>query len=438
MKKRCKQLLIAACLGLLSTASHAVEMLDKVVAVVDKDVVLESQLAGLVDQVKNSAKAAGQSLPDEQALRKQALERLILESLQLQLAERLGLRITDTQLEQAIANVARSEGKTPEQLRSGLAAQGITYGQFREQVRNEILLSELARNQVRRRINISDQEVKQVVQMIKEQGQNQNRYRVGNILLPLPGNPSTAQLRQASSQAETLIKQLKQGADFRQLAIANSAGPKALEGGDWGLLGINEMPSLFSEAVKNNRKGDIIGPIRSGAGLHILTIFDMQGATAQTVQAVEVRARHILLKPSIIMSEDKAQSMLADFARSIRAGTASMSQLAEQFSEDPGSAINGGDLGWAAPEMYVSSFRDTVSQLKVGELSEPFRSEHGWHLVKLEDKRVMDATEQATEQRAYKLIFNRRFTEEVQTWLDELKDEAYIRIVDTTLSNGEL
>ncbi|GGB52154.1 chaperone SurA [Oceanisphaera marina] len=438
MNKRCKQLLIAAGLGLLSTTSQAVELLDKVVAVVDKDVVLESQLTGLVDQVKNSARAAKQPLPDEQAIRKQALERLILESLQLQLAERLGLRITDTQLEQAIANIARSEGKTPEQLRNGIKAQGITYSQFRDQVRNEILLSELARNQVRRRINISDQEVKQVVQMIKEQGQDQNRYQVGNILLPLPSTPSTEQLRQASSQADQLIKQLKQGADFRQLAIANSAGPKALEGGDWGLLGINEMPSLFSEAVKNNRKGDIIGPIRSGAGLHILTIFDMQGATAQTVQAVEVRARHILLKPSIIMSEDKAQSMLTEFAGSIRAGTATMAQLAEQYSEDPGSAINGGDLGWSAPEMYVSSFRDTVSQLKVGELSEPFRSEHGWHLVKLEDKRVMDATEQANEQRAYKLIFNRRFTEEVQTWLDELKDEAYIRIVDTNLSNGEL
>ncbi|MBM7456729.1 peptidyl-prolyl cis-trans isomerase SurA [Oceanisphaera litoralis] len=438
MNNRCKQLLIAAGLGLMAATGQAAELLDKVVAVVNQDVVLESQLAGLVNQVKHGAAAAGQPLPNEQPLRRQALDRLILESLQLQLAERLGLRITDTQLEQAITNIARSEGKTPEQLRAGIKAEGLTYAQFREQVRNEILLSELARNQVRRRINISDQEVKQVVQMIKEQGRSQIRYRVGNILLPLPINPDTEQLRQASRQAEDMLKQLKQGADFRKLAIAHSAGPKALEGGDWGMLGINEMPSLFSEAVKNHREGDIIGPIRSGAGLHIFTVFDTQGSTANTVQAVEVRARHILLKPSIIMSEEKAQARLAGFARSIRAGEAGMAQLAEQFSEDPGSAINGGDLGWAAPEMYVSSFRDTVNQLEVGQLSEPFRSEHGWHLVQLEDKRVMDATEQATEQRAYQLIFNRRFTEEVQTWLDELRDEAYIRIVDTHLSNGEL
>ncbi|WP_445400701.1 peptidylprolyl isomerase SurA [Zobellella sp. An-6] len=438
MKKRCKQLLIAAGLGLVSAASQAVELLDKVAAVVNQDVVLESQLNGLVNQVRQSARAAGQPLPEEQQLRKQALERLILESLQLQLADRLGLRITDTQLEQAIANIARSEGKTVEQLRAGVAAEGLTYTQFREQVRNEILLSELARNQVRRRINISDQEVKQVVQMIKEQGQGNTRYRVGNILLPLPSNPSSEQLHQASSMAEQLMAQLKQGADFRQLAIAHSAGPKALEGGDWGMLGINEMPSLFSEAVRNHAEGDIIGPIRSGAGLHILTIFAMEGGSTQTVQAVEVKARHILIKPSIIMSEEKAQSMLAGFVRSIRAGETSMSELAEQFSEDPGSAINGGDLGWAAPEMYVSSFRDTVNQLDVGQLSEPFRSEHGWHLVRLEDRRVMDATEQATEQRAYQLIFNRRFTEEVQTWLDELRDEAYIRIVDPNLANGEL
>ena len=438
MNKRCKQLLRAASFGLFATSSQAVELLDKVVAVVDKDVVLESQLTGLVNQVKSSATSAGQALPDEQALRKQALERLILESLQLQLAERLGLRITDTQLEQAIANVARSQGKTADQLRNEAKKDGLSYSQFREQVRNEILLSELARNQVRRRINISDQEVKQVVQMLGEQGQNQSRYRVGNILLPLPADPNNQQLRQASEQAEQLIQQLKQGADFRKLAIAHSAGPKALEGGDWGLLGINEMPSLFSEAVKNHAKGDIIGPLRSGAGVHILTIFDMETAPTQTVQAVEVRARHILLKPSIILSEEKAQAQLTDFANSIRSGKAKMSQLAEQYSEDPGSAIQGGDLGWSAPEVYVSSFRDVVSQLKVGELSEPFRSEHGWHLVQLEDKRVVDATAQAGEQKAYQLIFNRRFNEEVQTWLDELKDEAYIRVVDPQLSNGEL
>lgn len=438
MNQRCKQLLLAASLGLFATSSQAVELLDKVVAVVDKDVVLESQLSGLVNQVKNSAGSAGQALPDELALRKQALERLVLESLQLQLAERLGLRITDTQLEQAIANVARSQNKTPDQLRSEAKADGVSYSQFREQVRNEILLSELARNQVRRRINISDQEVKQVVQMISEQGQDQQRYQVGNILLPLPSDPSNQQLRQASQQAEQLISQLKKGADFRKLAIAHSAGPKALEGGDWGMLGVNEMPSLFSEAVKNHGKGDIIGPLRSGAGVHILTIFAAEAANAQTVQAVEVRARHILLKSSIIMSEEKAQAQLSGFAADIRSGKANMAKLAEQYSQDPGSAIQGGDLGWSAPEVYVSSFRDVVSTLKVGELSEPFRSEHGWHLVKLEDKRVVDATEQAGEQKAYQLIFNRRFTEEVQTWLDELKDEAYIRIVDTQLSDGEL
>ncbi|WP_346350925.1 peptidylprolyl isomerase SurA [Oceanimonas sp. AH20CE76] len=432
MNQRCKNLLMAAGLGLLSFSGHAApQVLDKTVAQVNNDVVLESQLDALVKQVSSGANAAGQPLPDLQSLRKQALERLILESLQLQLAERLGLRITDTQLEQALVNIAKGEGKTLEQLQADTAANGQSWPAFREQIRNEILMSELARNQVRRRINISDQEVKQVVQMIREQGQSNARYRVGNILLPLPANPSSEQLRQADSQAKQLLAQLKNGADFRKLAIAHSAGPKALEGGDWGMMTMGEMPSLFSEAVRNHAKGDIIGPIRSGAGLHILTVLDMEGSQQQTVQALEVRARHILIKPSVILSEEKAQSMLEDFARSIRNGDATMAQLAEQHSDDTGSAVNGGDLGWASPELYVSSFRDTVTQLQPGELSAPFRSEHGWHLVRLEDKRVQDATEQATEQRAYQLIFNRRFNEEVQTWLDELKDQAYIRIVDT-------
>ncbi|OYD22955.1 peptidylprolyl isomerase SurA [Oceanimonas baumannii] len=437
MNQRCKLLLMAAGLSLLSFTGQAAQELDKTVAQVNNDVVLESQLNALVAQVRQNARAAGQPLPDEQRLRKQALERLILESLQLQLAERLGLRITDTQLEQALNNIAKGEGKTPEQLRASAAANGQSWATFREQVRNDILMSELARNQVRRRINISDQEVKQVVQMIQEQGQGNARYRVGNILLPLPGNPSSDQLQQANSQARQLMAELKQGADFRKLAIASSAGPKALEGGDWGMMSLGEMPSLFSEAVRNHAKGDIIGPIRSGAGLHILTILDMEGSQQQTVQALEVRARHILIKPSVILSEEKAQAMLNDFARSIRNGDATMAQLAEQYSDDTGSAVNGGDLGWASPELYVSSFRDTVTQLQPGELSKPFRSEHGWHLVRLEEKRLQDATEQATEQRAYQLIFNRRFNEEVQTWLDELKDQAYIRIVDNQLSNGD-
>ncbi|MDM5141209.1 peptidylprolyl isomerase SurA [Aeromonas bestiarum] len=427
MKKTLISLLTAGLFGAMSQGAFAApELMDKVLAVVNKDVVLASQQEALVQKVKSSAQESGQSLPDDATLRKQALDRLIQESLQLQLADRQGLKISDTQLEQAIQSIAADNKMTVEQLRAQLAREGLTYAQYREEVRREILMNEVRRNQVRRRINISEQEVKQVVDILAKQGQQQQQYHVGHIQIALPDNPSAEQLNTAKSKIERILAALKQGADFRKLAIAESNGPKALEGGDWGWMSPQEMPTLMAEAVQGAKKGDIVGPLRSGAGMHIIKVFDAKGQ--QQVVQTEVRARHILIKPSIILSEEKAKGMLDGILHDIKSGKASFASLAEKYSEDPGSAVQGGELGWSDPNVYVPEFRDMVNRLKPGELSAPFRTTHGWHIVQLEERRSQDATNKAQEQRAYQLIFNRRFTEESQAWLDELRDEAYIQI----------
>ena len=427
MKKTLISLLTAGLFGVMSQGALAApELVDKVLAVVNKDVVLASQQEALVQKVKASAQESGQSLPDDATLRKQALDRLIQESLQLQLADRQGLKISDTQLEQAIQSIAADNKMNLDQLRAQLEREGLTYAQYREEVRREILMNEVRRSQVRRRINISEQEVKQVVEALSKQGQQQTEYHVGHIQVALPDNPNAEQLNAAKAKIERILAALKEGADFRKLAIAESNGPKALEGGDWGWMSPQEMPTLMAEAVQGASKGDIVGPLRSGAGLHIVKIFDTKGQ--QQVMQTEVKARHILIKPSIILSEEKAKGTLDGILHDIKSGKASFASMAEKYSEDPGSAVQGGELGWSDPNVYVPEFRDMVNRLQPGQLSEPFRTTHGWHIVQLEDRRSQDATGKAQEQRAYQLIFNRRFTEESQAWLDELRDEAYIQI----------
>jgi peptidyl-prolyl cis-trans isomerase SurA len=287
---------------------------------------------------------------------------------------------------------------------------------------------------VQRRIQVSPQEISGLVKLIQEQGLKDVEFQIGHILIEIPSNPTSEQLESASRRAEIVLKRLNNGDDFRSTAIASSSGPKALEGGIWDFMNINEMPTLFAEVISNAKKGDIIGPIKSGSGFHIIKVVDTRGLQTQEVE--EVKSRHILLKPSPILSEDRAKAMLANFLTQVRAGDADFAKLATQYSEDPGSAAKGGELGWADPSMYVPEFTQTLASLQEGQYSEPFRTTHGWHVVQLESRRKTDATEQFNSNRAHQLIFRRKFNEELQNWLDEMRSEAYIEIVEPESKRG--
>ena len=429
MKKNMHKILTAALLSACSLAAQAApQTLDRVVAVVNQDVVLASQLDSLILKVQHDAAAHNQPLPEYGQLRKQALDRLIGESLVVQLADRQGLKVSDTQLDQTLASIASEQKMSVDQLKQEAAADGLSEAQFREQVRREMLMGEVRRNQMRQRINISEQEVQQVVKLIQAQGSKEQQYHVGHIMLALSSSADADEQARVTAKAEQILQQLKQGADFKKIAMAESAGPKALEGGDWGWMTLEEMPTLLAEAARGAKDGDIVGPLRSSAGLHIVKIFESRGN--QQADQIEVKARHILLQPSIILSEEKAKQMLEGFLRDIKAGKANFAQLAEKYSEDPGSAVQGGELGWANPQNYDPAFRDQLINLQPGHYSQPFRSNHGWHLVQLEDRRQEAATDETLKNRAYQMIYNRRFTEEVQSWLDELRDGAYINIIN--------
>ena len=433
--KPCKHLIIAILsLAMSHMALAENTTLDRVSVQINEGIVLESEITNMVKTVKANATAAGQSLPSDQALRTQVIERLIMTRLQMQMADRIGLHIGDLQLDQTIGNIAKEQKLTVEQMKTKISSEGMSWGQYREQLREEITLGEIQRIQVQRRIQVSPQEINNLVTMIEEQGLKQIEFQIGHILIEIPNNPTSEQLEKASKRANTVLERVEDGGDFRRTAIAASAGPKALEGGIWDYMNINEMPTLFAEVLSDAKKDDIIGPIRSGAGFHIIKVMDARGL--QTKEVDEVRSRHILVKPSPILSEERAKAMLDKFVKQIRAGDADFSALARQYSEDPGSATKGGELGWADPTVYVPAFSQVLNELKVNEISEPFRSSHGWHIVQLEERRTTDATDKFNTNKAHQLIFRRKFNEELQTWLDEMRADAYIEVFEADFNRG--
>lgn len=416
---------LMCCISLSSVAAE--REVDSVAAIVDNSVVLTSDVHEIVERVKRNAAAQGQTLPSEDALRTQAMERLILTSLQLQMAQRMGMQISDAQLDDTIRNIAQGENLSLDAFRQKVTEEEGNYERFRERLRDEMITGEVVRANVQRRIYVSPQEIDSMIKLMEEQGASNEQYNLGHILIDIPSQATSDDINSAKERADKVIELLRSGSDFKRIAIASSSGSKALEGGDLGWMNINEMPSLFSEAIRGRKKGDIIGPMRSGAGFHILTIFDIRGENVAAIN--EVKSRHILIKPSIIVSEERARSMLADFVSKIRAGEADFADLAKQHSEDPGSKLNGGDLGWSEPTAYVGAFRDTLNRLEINEISEPFRTEHGWHIAQLLDKRTVDATADKKREYVFRLIFNRRYNEESANFLRELRSDAHVEIM---------
>jgi peptidyl-prolyl cis-trans isomerase SurA len=419
-------LLISSFLSLKTEA--APELLDRVSVIVDQGVVLESQITELITVVKRNAALNDQTLPSDRVLRTQAIEKLIIDNLQTQMAERMGIQISDPQLEQTIANIAQGQNMNMAEFRERIAQDGVAYNTYREEIRQELILGEVRRANVRRRVYITEQEINNLVKLIDEQGDQQAEYNLGHILIEFPPEPTDADIEQAKVRANKVLELLNKGSDFAKIATASSGGSRALEGGDLGWMNINSMPTLFAGAVQKKSKDDLIGPIRSGAGFHILKVKDLRGI--EKVEIAEVNSRHILIKPSVILSDENAEKMLKEFREQILAGEADFAELAKEHSADPGSALKGGELGWADPNVYVAEFKDTLAKLEIDEISEPVRSQHGWHIMQLIDKRVGDATEKRKEDKAYQLLFQRKFAEESDIWLREIRASAYIEVLE--------
>ncbi|MGK2959869.1 MAG: peptidylprolyl isomerase SurA [Candidatus Malihini olakiniferum] len=411
----------------VNTAVAAPHVVDKIAAVADNSVVLESDVSTLLQSLKINAQKVRQQLPDENTLRHQILDRLIMDNIILQMAKKINIQISDAQLDQAISNIAAQNSMTLNQLKTQLANENLTYSTYRNQISKEMTIAKVRNNEVRRRITILLQEVDALAKQIASQTSKDAELNLSHILIPLAENAKQQQVDYLENLANSLVKQLQGGADFAKLATVNSADSKALKCSQMGWGKLQEIPSIFAERLTQAQKNQVVGPIRSGVGFNILCVNDIRGGN-KSVSVTEVHARHILLKPSLVMSDSQAEAKLDEVAQQIRRGTTNFVTQAKQLSQDPRSANQGGNLGWATPDMYDPSFRDALIKLRKGEISAPIHSSFGWQLIQLLDTRQVDKTDAAQKDRAYRMLFNRKFSEEAQIWMQEQRAASYVKI----------
>lgn len=428
MKTKLHKLFSLAALSLLipsQTVLAEAVPLDRIAAVVNDGIVMQSELDQRVAIVKEQLQSKNTRLPADNVLRSQVLNRLILESIQKQLASSQGIRISDSQLNAAISNIAQSNNMTLEQFRDALVAEGRDYNAAREQIRNEMLLQSVQQNLVNRRIRVSAQEIENFMSSEDGQSQISAEYLLGHILVAVPSQASPEMIQKAETEASALYKQLTEGSDFTEIAIAHSDAPNALKGGDLGWRKVAELPEVIGKSVRNLAKGEFSKPIRSPSGFHIFLAKDQRGGNVQLVEQRLVS--HILIKPSEIRTPLQARRQINEIYNRIKKGE-SFSDLAQEFSDDPASGSEGGSLGWTQDGQMVPEFEQVMNALPVGALSQPFESRFGWHILTVLDKRTENMAEQMQENRARSAIRKRKFNEELSTWLREIHSQAYIEV----------
>lgn len=408
------------------------EGVDRIVAVVEDDVILESELLKKIAVIKEGLSRSGTPLPPSNVLARQVLERLIMEKVQLTLAERSGFRVDDETLRQAVQQIAQKNGLTPEELRRSLRIEGIEYQDFLEQVRGELAQQRLRTSQVNSQIKISDREIQHWLESRGKGSANPNtEYLVGHILIATPQAASPAAVQEAREKADKLIAELRQGLDFKQASLSASDSAEALTGGELGWRKQSELPTLFAEVAPKMKKGDIQGPIRSPSGFHIIKLLDQRGGDVETITKTHVR--HILLKPNEVLTNDDARKKLETIKTRIEAGD-DFGDLARGNSDDKGSAVKGGDLGFVPPGALVPEFEEAMNRLQPNQLSEPVQTQFGWHLIQVLERQESDDTEELLRKQAQDEIFKRKVEEETELWLRRIRDEAYVEIRDPELA----
>ncbi len=419
-----RQILLPLFLLLVSSSlTAAVEELNGIAAIVDDDVITRSELNQRVQSITKQLAQRNTPLPPQSILERQILDRLILEQLQLKRAEQIGIQVDDESLNRVIANIAKENQMSLEQFRTTLARDGMSFAFFREQIRNEIIITRLRTSQVDNRVNVTPQELDTFLEAQKGHQEQNDEYHLYHILITIPGSASPEQIQAARSKAEEVHAQLRQGADFQQMAVTYSSGQQALEGGDLGWRRAAQLPTLFAEVVLNMQPGEFSEITRSSSGFHILKLAEKRGQDRHMIR--QVKARHILLKSSPLVSDSEARNRLSRLRERILGG-ADFAELAQAHSEDPGSAVKGGELGWADPGIYVEEFQKALNNTAVGNISQPFKSQFGWHIMQVQGWRDHDNTEEALRNQAFQALRQRRIEEEHQDWLRRLRDEAYV------------
>lgn len=419
-------LLIGSCLVLSHHSLMAqTVMLDKVVAIVDDDLVLESELNDRTASVVERLQAQYGQLPPQDVLQKQILEQLVLERVQLQLAKRYDIVPSEQEIDQAIGRILQSNNITEQQLVADLNQQGMSMAQLRRQIATDLTINQLQQGVVNSRIRVTEQEINNFLASTDGKFATSPDFHLGHILISVSSSADPAMVSAAEKEAEDIYEKLQQGADFTQMAISHSNDQSALQGGDIGWRKLAQLPELFSKQLVDLKVGEISKPFRSGAGFHLIKVLDQRGGGEQLVE--QTLARHILVKTSEIMDDEQARAKLIGLKNRIEAGE-DFGKLAQENSEDTGSMLSGGDLGWSMPGMFVPAFEEIMKNTAIGIISEPFKSQFGWHILQVQERRKEDMSEQMKRNQASNLIRSRRFDEEFQLWLTQIREEAYVEL----------
>ena len=402
-----------------------IELLDRVVAVVDSGVVMESQLNQRVQDIIGRLRSDGMELPPKEVLEEQVLERLIVEEIQLQIGEQAGVKISDAELNRALSMIASENSMNLEQFKESLDANNDSYVKLRDQVRKELIIQRVQRGKVGANIEISEQEIENFLNSEEGRSRLAEQYNVQQILLSLSSSAPENKVNLVKEKGANLIKRYKEGESFEKLAATYSSDQNALEGGSLGWRKSSELPSLFSNVVVKMKVGEISELIRSGAGFHIIRLSEKRGDVVKFEDQTLVR--HILIQSSEIRSENQTKELINEIYQELIDGE-DFKQLARQHSEDPGSKMEGGELGWSSPDTFDPAFEAVMNSVDVGEMSKPFQSSFGWHILEVLDRRNEDISDEVRKNRAYSIIFNRKFEQELQRTLIELRSESYVDI----------
>jgi len=399
--------------------------LDRVVAIVDEDVVLESELNDRTKAVLQRLQGQYSQLPEEDVLRKQVLEQLIVERIEIGLAKRYEIKVEEVEIDQAIERIRDKNKMTADDFAADLKRQGLNIAGLRNQIRDELTINHLQQGVVSSRIKVSPQEVDNFLASSDGKFATSPDYHIGHILIAVSSTADAETIAAADKKAKDIYQKLQGGADFAQLAIANSNDQAALQGGDIGFRKLAQLPELFGTQLATLKTGEVTQPFRSGAGFHILKNIEQRGGGAQLIE--QTHARHILVKTSEIMDDNQAREKLLGLKDRIEKGE-DFAKLAKANSEDTGSMLSGGDLGWSTPGMFVAAFEENLANTPIGKISRPFKSQFGWHILQVLERRKEDMSEQMKRNQAQNVIRSRRFDEEFQLWLTQIREEAFVEI----------
>ena len=409
-------------IGWVTRCPASVE-LDRIVAVVNDDVVMRSELDERVRTVTTQLNEQGTTLPPQGVLERQVLDRLILTKLQIQEAQHTGIRVDDETLNRTINSIAARNKVSLAEFRKILESDNYSYEKFREDIRNEILISRLVQRQVDNRVNVSDSEIENFLATMEQQGAIDKEYKISHILIAIPQNASVETIEKTRQKAEMVLKELKAGKDFSQMAATYSDGQQALDGGDLGWRKAGQVPTLFADFIAIMKVGDISDIITSSSGYHIIRLDDVR--TGKKVIITQVHARHILIRPNEVENVEDVVRRLNQLKLRIENGE-DFNELARAHSQDTVSAADGGDLGWVNPGDLVPAFEQVMNTLKDGEVSQPFETQYGWHIVQVLERRKHDNTKDAIRNQAREAIRERKLAEAKDNWLRQMRDEAYV------------